>query len=129
MSIPTTMRALQQTSWNGPPDLRLVTDAPVPAPGPGEILVRVIAAGVNFVDIQQATGTFAGGPRPPYVAGMEGVGEIVSLGAAVTGLQPGVHVIGARVAGGAFAEYLVLRPPRRSRCRRAGPTRRHSGWS
>jgi NADPH2:quinone reductase len=108
MSNPTTMRALQQTSWNGAPDLRLVTDAPVPAPGPGEVLVRVTAAGVNFVDLQQATGTFAGGPQPPYVAGIEGVGEIVSVGDGVTDLQPGVHVIGVRVAGGAFAEYLVL---------------------
>jgi hypothetical protein len=41
------MRALQQTSLNGPQDLRLITDAPVPAPGPGEVLIRVTAAGVN----------------------------------------------------------------------------------
>jgi NADPH2:quinone reductase len=108
MSVPTTMRALQQTSWNGPQDLRLITDAPVPAPGPGEILIRVTAAGVNFVDLQQATGTFAGGPRPPYVAGIEGAGEIVALGDGVTGLRPGAHVIGVRVGGGAFAEYLLL---------------------
>ncbi len=50
MSIPSTMRALQQTSLNGPQDLRLVTDAPVPGPGPGEVLIRVSAAGVNFVE-------------------------------------------------------------------------------
>ncbi|MEV6842913.1 NADPH:quinone oxidoreductase family protein [Actinoplanes sp. NPDC051411] len=102
------MRALQQTSLNGPRDLRLITDAPVPRPGPGEILVRVTAAGVNFVDIQQATGTFPGGPRPPYVAGIEGAGEITSVGEGVTGLEPGTHVIGVGIAGGAFAEYLVL---------------------
>jgi NADPH:quinone reductase-like Zn-dependent oxidoreductase len=64
MSIPTTMRALQQTSLNGPQDLYLITDAPVPSPGPGEVLIRVTAAGVNFVDISQAHGTFAGGPQP-----------------------------------------------------------------
>jgi NADPH:quinone reductase len=51
MSIPSTMRALQQTSLNGPQDLYLITDAPVPSPGPGEVLIRVTAAGVNFVDI------------------------------------------------------------------------------
>ena len=55
MSNSSTMRALQQTSLNGPQDLRLITDAPVPSPGPGEVLIRVTAAGVNFVDISQAT--------------------------------------------------------------------------
>jgi hypothetical protein len=68
MSIPTAMRALRQTSLNGPQDLRLISDAPVPRPGPGEVLIRVTAAGVNFVDISQARGTFAGGPQPPYLA-------------------------------------------------------------
>jgi NADPH:quinone reductase len=57
MSIPATMRALQQMSLNGPQDLRLITDAPVPVPGPGEVLIRVTAAGVNFGDISQARGT------------------------------------------------------------------------
>jgi hypothetical protein len=48
MSIPATMRALQQTSLNGPQDMRLITDAPVPSPGAGEVLIRVAAAGVNL---------------------------------------------------------------------------------
>ncbi|MEU7872482.1 zinc-binding dehydrogenase [Dactylosporangium sp. NPDC049140] len=102
------MRALQQTSLNGPQDLRLIGDAPVPSPGPGEVLVRVTAAGVNFVDLSQARGTFAGGPRPPYVAGIEAAGEVVAAGEGVTGPEPGAHVIGVAIAGGAFAEYLVL---------------------
>jgi NADPH2:quinone reductase len=108
MSVPATMRALQQTSLNGPQDLRLITDAPVPSPGPGEILLRVTAAGVNFVDISQARGTFAGGPQPPYLAGIEGVGEVIAVGAGVTDPAPGAHVIGVSIDGGAFAEYLVL---------------------
>jgi NADPH2:quinone reductase len=102
------MRALQQRSLTGPQDLRLVTDAPVPRPGPGEVLIRVTAAGVNFVDISQARGTFAGGPQPPYLAGIEGAGEVVSVGAGVNDLEPGVHVVGVSIKGGAFAEYLVL---------------------
>ena len=106
MSIPVTMRALQQTSLNGPQDLRLITDAPVPSPGPGEVLIRVTAAGVNFVDISQARGTFAGGPQPPYLAGIEGAGEVTAVGEGVTDLELGAHVIG--VGGGAFAEYMVL---------------------
>src|ERR1017187_7326346 len=59
MSIPATMRALQQMSLNGPQDLRLITDAPVPVPGPGEVLIRVAAAGVNFGDISQSPGRTA----------------------------------------------------------------------
>ncbi|UVD55159.1 alcohol dehydrogenase catalytic domain-containing protein [Rhizobium sp. Pop5] len=77
MSVPAFMRALQQTSFNGPQDLRMITDAPVPVPGRGEILIRVTAGGINMADISQAYGTFRGGPQPPYIAGFEGVGEVV----------------------------------------------------
>ncbi|MFI6362067.1 alcohol dehydrogenase catalytic domain-containing protein [Nocardia sp. NPDC050630] len=88
MSIPATMRALQQTSLDAPQDMRLITDAPVPNPRRGEVLIRVTATGVNFRDIMQSYGTFLGGPRPPYVAGFEGAGEVVAVGESVTGLQP-----------------------------------------
>src|SRR5258707_2817860 len=108
MSIPATMRALQQTSLNGPQDLRLICDAPVPVPGPGEVLIRVSAAGVNFGDISQSRGTFLGGPRPPYLAGFEAAGEIAAVGEAVTGLQPRARVIGVGMRGGALAQYIVL---------------------
>jgi NADPH:quinone reductase len=106
MSIPATMRALQQTSLSGPQDMRLITGAPVPSPGDGEVLIRVTAAGVNFADISKAHGAFLDGPRPPYLAGFEAAGEIVAVGEAVTGPQPGARVIG--VGDGAFAEYMVL---------------------
>lgn len=108
MSIPATMRALQQTSLDGPQDLRLITDAPVPNPGPGEVLIRVTAAGVNFLDISQSRGASAGGPQPPYLAGIEGVGEVVAVGDGVSGVDLGAHVIGVGISGGAFAEYMVL---------------------
>jgi NADPH:quinone reductase len=106
VSVPAAMRALEQTSLEGPQDMRLITDAPVPSPGPGEVLIRVGAAGVNFVDVSRAYGTFRGGPRPPFVAGFEAAGEVVAVGEAVTGPRPGTRVIG--VGDGAFAEYLVL---------------------
>ncbi|MEV0070291.1 zinc-binding dehydrogenase [Amycolatopsis sp. NPDC050768] len=106
VSIPATMRALEQTSLEGPQDLRLITDVPVPAPGRGEVLIRVRAAGVNFADLSQAHGVFRGGPQPPYLAGFEAAGDVVALGAEVTGLGPGSPVIG--VGPGAFAEYAVL---------------------
>ncbi|GAA1135896.1 zinc-binding dehydrogenase [Kribbella jejuensis] len=100
------MQALVQTSLDGPRDLKL-TDVPVPRPGPGELLVRVTAAGVNYVDISQSYGTFAGGPQPPYVAGIEAAGEVVAVGEDATGTV-GTHVIGATIGGGAFAEYCVI---------------------
>src|SRR5262249_24488600 len=130
MSNPARMRALRQLSLNGPQDLHLITDAPVPSPGPGEILIRVTAAGVNFVDISQARGTFAGGPQPPYLAGIEGAGEVTAVGEGVIDLAAGAHVIGAGIGGGAFAQYVVLPaaaagpPPGR-----AGPTSRGWAWS
>ena len=128
MSIPATMRALQQTSLNGPQNLRLINDAPVPVPGPSEVLIRVTAAGVNFADISQARGIFAGGPQPPYLAGIESAGEIVAVGEGVSGLEPGAHVIGVGIGGGAFAEYMVLPAAAVVPCRRAGPTSRRWAW-
>jgi NADPH:quinone reductase len=106
VGIPATMRALQQTSLKGPQDMRLITDAPVPSPGRGEVLIRVTAAGVNFADLSKAYGTFRDGPEPPYLAGFEAAGEVVAVGAAVTGLPPGTQVIG--VGYGAFAELIAL---------------------
>jgi NADPH2:quinone reductase len=106
MNVPATMRAQVQTSLNGPQDMQLVADAPTPRPGDAEVLIRVTAAGVNFADLAKARGAFLGGPRPPYVAGFEAAGEIVAVGPAVTGLQPGTRVVG--IGDGAFAEYMAL---------------------
>jgi NADPH2:quinone reductase len=106
VNIPATMRALQQISLNGPGDMRVITDAPVPSPGRGEVLIRSAAAGVNFADISKAYGTFRGGPQPPYLAGFEAAGEVMALGEGVAGPRPGTLVIG--VGYGAFAEYMVL---------------------
>ena len=106
VSIPTTMRALEQTSLRGPQDMRLIPAAPVPAPGRDEVLIRVAVAGVNFADISKAHGTFLDGPRPPYTAGFEAVGEVVACGDAATTLRPGDRVAG--VGAGAFAEYMTL---------------------
>jgi NADPH:quinone reductase len=100
------MRALQQTTSQGPKDLHLIADAPVPLPGPGEVLIRVAAAGVNFADVSKAYGTFGDGPMPPFVAGFEAAGEVVALGAGVDELLRGRVVVG--VGAGAFAEYMLI---------------------
>jgi NADPH:quinone reductase-like Zn-dependent oxidoreductase len=102
-----TMRALIQHSLRGPEELRLATGHPRPVPGPGEYLIRVGAAGVNFADAMQTRGTYGGGPQAPYVAGFEAAGEIVGVGTDVERPLPlGAHVIGT--GPGAFAQYMTM---------------------
>lgn len=116
-----TMRALVQHSDRGPDDLVLMADHPRPIdPEPDGYLIRVGAAGVNFADVLQTRGTYGSGPRPPYVAGFESVGEILAIGAEVTDPLPvGSHIIGT--APGAFAEY--------QRVPAAGALPVPAGWS
>ncbi|MBE1877827.1 zinc-binding dehydrogenase [Myceligenerans pegani] len=104
---PRRMRALVQRSHRGPEDLTLTTDRPRPTPGPGEYLVRVGAAGINFADVMRSRGTYDGGPRAPYVAGFEAAGEIVGHGPDVVDPLPlGTHVVGTGL--GAFAQYMTM---------------------
>ncbi|MFI7005551.1 NADPH:quinone oxidoreductase family protein [Streptomyces sp. NPDC050145] len=115
-----TIRALIQQSHRGPKDLALAAGHPRPTPGPGEYLIRVGAAGVNFADVMQTHGTYGGGPQAPYVAGFEAAGEIVGVGADVERPLPlGTHVIGA--GPGAFAQYMTMPA--------AGVLPVPSGWS
>ncbi|WP_437107869.1 zinc-binding dehydrogenase [Streptomyces sp. enrichment culture] len=115
-----TVRALVQRSRRGPEDLALMTDRRRPAPGPGEYLVRVGAAGVNFADVMQTRGTYGGGPRAPYVAGFEAAGEIVGAGSGIESPLPlGTHVVGT--GPGAFAQYMTMPA--------AGALPVPSGWS
>ncbi|WP_151483752.1 NADPH:quinone oxidoreductase family protein [Streptomyces albicerus] len=105
-----TVRALVQRSHQGPEDLTLTTDRRCPTPGPGEYLIRVGAAGVNFADVMQTRGTYGAGPQAPYVAGFEAAGEIVGIGSDIESpLELGTHVIGA--GPGAFAQYMTMLAP------------------
>lgn len=102
-----TGRALVQRSHRGPKDLTLTTDHRRPTPGPGEYLIRVGAAGINFADVMQTHGTYGAGPTPPYVAGFEAAGEVVGVGPDVgSPLRPGTHVVGT--GPGAFAQYMTM---------------------
>ncbi|MFE0187941.1 NADPH:quinone oxidoreductase family protein [Streptomyces sp. NPDC058989] len=101
------VRALVQRSHRGPRDLTLTSDHRTPTPGPGEYLVRVGAAGVNFADVMQTHGAYGGGPQAPYVAGFEAAGEIVGVGKEVEHPLPvGTHVVGT--GPGAFAQYMTM---------------------
>ncbi len=78
-------------------------DTPRPEPGPGQLLLKMHAAGLNRGEFIPG-GLIKGGAAKP--AGIEGAGEIVALGAGVTGPQPGQRVMGR--CSGAFAEYALM---------------------
>jgi NADPH2:quinone reductase len=89
----------------GGPDVMRIEAVPVPRPGPGEALVRLEAAGVNFIDVYKRSGQY---PVPlPATLGEEGAGTVAALGDGVTDLRPGDRVAWATVLG-AYAEYAVV---------------------
>jgi putative PIG3 family NAD(P)H quinone oxidoreductase len=88
-------------------EYRLITvEMPKPVPGPGEVLVKVAAAGLNHADINQAQGQYPPPPGAPDTLGMEISGTIEAVGAEVTGVKPGDAVC-ALLAGGGYAEYAL----------------------
>jgi putative PIG3 family NAD(P)H quinone oxidoreductase len=83
----------------------VLVDRPVPAPGEGEVLVRVLAAGVNRPDVLQRRGMYPPPPGAPDILGLELSGEVIGTGPGATHFQ-GQRVC-ALVAGGAYAEYCL----------------------
>lgn len=100
------MKAIQVDRAGGPEVLKL-TDLPKPSPGPGQVLVRIEAAGLNFADILYVAGEYLVRTRYPTVPGMEFSGILEALGEGVEGLQVGTRVA-ALGGSGAFAEYAVV---------------------
>jgi putative PIG3 family NAD(P)H quinone oxidoreductase len=90
----------------GGPDVLTLADAPVPVPRPGEVLIKVAAAGVNRPDILQRMGLYPIPPGASSILGLEVAGEIVELGEGVSHWQKGDRVT-ALTAGGGYAEYAL----------------------
>jgi NADPH2:quinone reductase len=105
------MKAITIEQYGGPEVLQRRSGAPVPKPGPGEILVRVECAGINFMDIHTRQGKYAESRtypvRLPCTLGMEGAGEVVAVGQGVNHLAPGERVAWC-IAWGAYAEYACF---------------------
>lgn len=94
----------------GDPDVMRVEDVATPAPGAGEVLVRVHAAGVNPVDTYMRAGSYAKLPPLPFTPGTDAAGIIEAVGDGVTGVAAGARVYVAALGTkhtGAYAEYLV----------------------
>lgn len=103
--LPATMTAIGLPTPGGPEAL-VPEQRPVPAPGKGEILVKVAAAGVNRPDVMQRKGLYPPPPGAPDIPGLEISGEVVALGEGASRFTLGDKVC-ALVSGGGYAQYCV----------------------
>ncbi len=91
----------------GPADKAFaIVDRPIPRPGPGQVLIKVQAFGINFADIMARKGLYKDRPRLPAVVGYDVVGHVESLGSGVDQLQKGQRVTAMTRFGG-YAEYAL----------------------
>ncbi|HET8548395.1 MAG TPA: alcohol dehydrogenase catalytic domain-containing protein, partial [Bryobacteraceae bacterium] len=99
------MKAIVVEQTGGPDVLRL-REVPRPEPGPGQVLIRVAAAGVNYIDTYHRTGLYK---LPlPFTPGSEGAGTVQSLAADVSTVKPGDRVAWAVTPSACYAEYAVV---------------------
>ncbi|MCO1337628.1 NAD(P)H-quinone oxidoreductase [Kocuria polaris] len=102
------MRAIEYTAAGGP-DVVKVATRPVPQPGPGEVLIKVAAAGLNRADVAQRRGLYPPPAGESDIPGLEVSGTVVERGPGVQigqGYDDGAHVCALLAAGG-YAEYVV----------------------
>jgi NADPH2:quinone reductase len=104
-AIPQTMRQIAFAGAGGP-EVIAVEAAPVPAPGPGKVLVAVVAAGVNRPDCIQRAGSYPPPPGESQIPGLEIAGRIVALGEGVSDWKVGDEIC-ALVGSGGYAEYCL----------------------
>jgi NADPH2:quinone reductase len=102
------MKAIQVYQFGGP-EVLVVHEVPTPKPGPGEVLVRVRAAGVNPYDTYMRNGAYPVKPALPYTPGSDAAGTIEAAGERVSKVKPGDRVYTATTLTGAYAEYALAR--------------------
>ena len=100
------MKALVCHTLTGPQDLRYETDWPEPVAGPGEVLVDVKAAALNFPDVLMTRGLYQERPPLPFIPGLELAGVVAAVGEGVTRYRPGDRVVG--YSGRACAERVNI---------------------
>ena len=100
------MRAVVAQGTGGP-EVLSVTDVPDPSPGAGEVLLEVVAAGLNRADLLQRRGFYPPPPGASDIIGMECSGRVLELGEGVSGLEVGQEVC-ALLAGGGYAEQVAV---------------------
>jgi NADPH:quinone reductase len=107
MSSSETMKRVVVDHFGGPEVLEVV-EADVPEPGPGEVRVRVLAAGVSFTDAQLRAGTYLGVPKPPFTPGYDLVGVVEKLGPGCSRLELGDRIASLTVWGADAEQVCVL---------------------
>ena len=105
MSLPATMTAIAIRAPGGP-EMLVPEQRPIPKPGPGEILVKIAAAGVNRPDVMQRLGLYPPPKGAPDIPGLEIAGAVAALGDGVTRWSVGDQVA-ALVVGGGYAQYCI----------------------
>jgi len=100
------MRRVVCTEW-GEPEKLVLEDSPDPEPGPGQAVVEVAAAGVNFVDALFVAGTYQIKVPPPFTPGSELAGTVLAVGDGVTDIGVGDRVLSS-LGLGAFASHVVV---------------------
>ena len=100
------MRCVEIEGKGGPPEVLKATTRPRPAPGEGEVLIRIAAAGVNRPDVLQRQGGYPPPPGASDIPGLEVAGTIAALGAGAGAWNIGDPVCGL-VSGGGYAEYVA----------------------
>jgi len=95
-----------EISRPGGPEVLVPATRPTPAPGPGEVLIRVLAAGINGPDVYQRRGLYPAPPGATDIPGLEISGTVVAMGDGATGWREG-DVCCALTAGGGYAEYCT----------------------
>ncbi len=98
------MRAILVSEF-GPPEVMKLESVPDPLPQPGQVTIRVLAAGVNPVDTYIRTGAHVIKPKLPYIPGFDAAGVIEAVGEGVTHLRPGQRVYNAGVVPGMNGTY------------------------
>jgi NADPH2:quinone reductase len=88
----------------GGPEVLRLEETPTPSPGLGQVLIRVEAAGINFIDVYERTGLYKA--TPPFTPGKEAAGTVERVGSGVTGVRQGDRVVSQNVIGG-YAEYAL----------------------
>jgi NADPH2:quinone reductase len=103
------MKAIRVHEFGGPEVLRL-EEVPKPQPGPGEVLIRMHAIGVNPVETYIRAGTYARLPALPYTPGNDGAGVVEQIGDSVTEFKPGDRVYtGGSLTGSTYAEFALCK--------------------
>lgn len=103
--LPDTTRAVRISAAGGP-EVMEFTKIPAPSAGPGQLLVRTAAAGVNFIETYQRSGVYP--VEYPFIPGAEGTGRVLAIGEGVNGFQLGQRIATAEASTGTYAQHFVV---------------------